>query len=166
MREWHKTPRLPASFLLFYIRTQAIHQMTITMTANYKEVLKLETVEFIEENCVEGEYDLDDALKFIDEHNESDFVAYYDEYIRVGEILGYDVVDAFIEYHGDVSYVENVEEAYRGVYSSEADFTEEFYNEVYGEVPSFLVVDWEATWKSSLYYDFNFVDGYVFSSSF
>jgi antirestriction protein len=138
--------------------------MTITMTANYKEVLKLETVEFIEENCVEGEYDLDDALKFIDEHNESDFVAYYDEYIRVGESIGYDVVDAFIEYHG-VSYVEHVEDAYRGGYSSAADFTEEFYSEM-GEVPAFLVVDWEATWQQNLSYDFDFVDGYVFSSSF
>ena len=166
MREWHKTPRLPASFLLFYIRTQAIHQMTITMTANYKEVLKLETVEFIEENCVEGGYDLDDALKFIDEHNESDFVAYYDEYIRVGEILGYDVVDAFIEYHGDVSYVENVEEAYRGEYSSEAVFTEEFYYNNLNEIPISLVIDWEATWKQNLSYEFDFVDGYVFSSSF
>ena len=135
------------------------------MTANYKEVLKLETVEFIEENCVEGEYDLDDALKFIDEHNEADFVAYYDEYIRVGEILGYDVVDAFIEYHGGVSYVEHVEDAYRGVYSSEAEFAEEYYSDI-GEVDAFLVVDWEATWKSSLYYDFDFVNGYVFSSSF
>jgi hypothetical protein len=136
------------------------------MTANYKEVLKLETVEFIEENCIEGEYDLDDALKFIDEYNEDAFVGYYDEYIRVGESIGYDVVDAFIEHQGDVSYVEHVEEAYRGVYNSGADFTEEFYNEVYGDVPSFLVVDWEATWKQSLSYDFDFVDGYVFSSSF
>ena len=140
--------------------------MTITMTANYKEVLKLETVEFIEENCVEGEYDLDDALKFIDEHNEDEFGAYYDEYVRVGENIGYDVVDAFIEYHGGVSYVEHVEDAYRGVYSSEADFTEDFYNEVYDNVPSFLVVDWEATWKQNLSWDFDFVDGYVFSSSF
>ena len=139
--------------------------MTITLTANYKEVLKLETVEFIEENCVEGEYDLDDALKFIDEHNEADFVAYYDEYIRVGEILGYDVVDAFIEYHGGVSYVEHVEDAYRGVYNSAADFTEEFYNDT-NEVPSFIVVDWEATWQQNLSYDFDFVNGYVFSSSF
>ena len=135
------------------------------MTTNYKEVLKLETVEFIEENCVEGEYDLDDALKFIDEHNEDDFVAFYDEYIRVGEILGYDVVDAFIEYQGSVSYVEHVEDAYRGVYSSEADFTEEFYSDL-GEVPSLLVVDWEATWQQNLRYDFDFVNGYVFSSSF
>lgn len=140
--------------------------MTITMTANYKEVLKLETVEFIEENCVEGEYDLDDALKFIDEHNEDAFVAYYDEYVRVGESIGYDVVDAFIEHHGDVLYVNYVEEAFRGVYSCAADFTEEFYNEVYGDVPSFLVVDWKETWRQSLSYDFDFVDGYVFSSSF
>ena len=139
--------------------------MSITMTTNYKEVLKLETVEFIEENCIEGEYDLDDALKFIDEHNEDDFVAFYDEYIRVGEILGYDVVDAFIEYQGSVSYVEHVEDAYRGVYSSEADFTEEFYSDL-GEVPSLLVVDWEATWQQNLRYDFDFVNGYVFSSSF
>jgi hypothetical protein len=135
------------------------------MTANYKEVLKLETVEFIEENCVEGEYDLDDALKFIDEHNEDAFVEYYDEYVRAGESIGYDVVDAFIEYHGDVLYVNYVEEAYRGVYSSEAEFAEEYYSDI-GEVDAFLVVDWEATWKQSLSYDFSFVDGFVFSSSF
>lgn len=139
--------------------------MTITMTANYKEVLKLETVEFIEENCVEGEYDLDDALKFIDEHNEDDFVAYYDEYVRVGENIGYDVVDAFIEYQGSVSYVEHVEDAYRGVYNSAADFTEEFYSDL-GDIPSGLVIDWEATWQQNLSYDFDFVNGYVFSSSF
>jgi hypothetical protein len=134
------------------------------MTDNYKEVLKLETVEFIEENCVEGEYDLDDALKFIDEHNEDDFVAYYDEYIRVGEILGYDVVDAFIDYHG-VSYAEHAEDAYRGCYADGADFAEEYYNDI-GDIPAFLVVDWEATWQQNLSYDFDFVDGYVFSSSF
>ena len=140
--------------------------MSITMTTNYKEVLKLETVEFIEENCIEGEYDLDDALKFIDDHNEDDFVAFYDEYIRVGEILGYDVVDAFIEHQGDLSYVEHVEDAYYGEFRSEAEFAEEFYSDVYGDVPAGLVIDWEATWKQNLSYDFDFVDGSVFRSSF
>ena len=135
------------------------------MTVNYKEVLQPKTVEFIEENCIEGEYDLDDALKFIDEYNEDAFVGYYEEYVRTGESIGYDVVDTFIEHHGDVSYVDHVEEAYYGVYNSGADFAEEYYNDI-GEVDSFLVVDWEATWKQNLYYDFDFVDGYVFSSSF
>jgi antirestriction protein len=132
------------------------------MTANYKEVLKQETVDFIEENCIDGEYDLDDALKFIDEHNEDDFVAYYDEYIRCGEAIGYDAVDAFVEEMGCISYVENCDDKYRGEYRSEADFAEEYYSDLY-DVPCALVVDWEATWETSLRYDFTFCDGYVFS---
>jgi hypothetical protein len=62
--------------------------------------------------------------------------------------------------------VEHVRDAYRGCYADGADFAEEYYNDVYGDVPSFLVVDWEATWEQSLRYDFDFVDGYVFDSSF
>ena len=139
--------------------------MSITLTANYKEVLEPKTVEFIEENCIEGQYDLDDALEFINQHSETDFVLFYDEYISAGEKIGYDVVDAFINYHG-VSYAEHAEDAYRGVYDDGATFAEEYYSEIYGDVPSFLVVDWEATWDQSLSYDFDFIDGYVFSCSF
>ena len=137
--------------------------MTTTMTANYKD-LQPQTVQFIEENCIEGEYDLEDALKFIEEHGETDFVLFYDDYIKAGENIGYDVVDAFIDYHG-VSYAEHAEDAYYGAYDSGADFAEEYYNDI-GDIPAFLVVDWEATWDQSLSYDFDFVDGYVFSSSF
>jgi hypothetical protein len=139
--------------------------MTTTMTANYKD-LQPQTVEFIEENCIEGEYDLDDSLKFIDEHGETDFVLFYDDYISAGEKIGYDVVDAFIGYHG-VSYAEHAEDAYRGNYNSGADFAEEYHDSTsVGDIPAFLVVDWEATWDQNLSYDYDFVDGYVFSSSF
>jgi antirestriction protein len=85
--------------------------------------------------------------------------------VTQGEDLGYDVVDAFVGYHG-IANVESVRDAYRGHYDSGADFAEEYYNDIYGDVPSFLVVDWEATWNQSLYYDFDFVDGYVFDSNF
>ena len=54
---------------------------------------------------------------------------------------------------GDVSYVEDCDEKYRGVYESTADFAEEFYNEI-SDVPSALVIDWEATYDSSLRYDY------------
>ena len=138
--------------------------MSITMTANYKETFSAETVEKIDE-LLEDNYALDDMLEFIDNHNENDFVTFYEEYVTQGEDIGYDVVDAFIEYHG-VAYVEHVRDAYRGTYDSGADFAEEYYNHVYGDVPSFLVVDWEATWEQSMRYDFDFVDGYVFDSSF
>ena len=138
--------------------------MSVTFTVNYKETFAAATVEKIEE-LLEDSYALEDILEFIDANGENDFVSFYEEYVTQGENLGYDVVDAFIGYHG-ISYVEHVRDAYRGTYDSGADFAEEFYNDVYGDVPSFLVVDWEATWEQSMKYDFDFVDGFVFDSNF
>ena len=127
--------------------------MTITLTANYKETLNAQTVEFIDERLDEN-YALDDMLEFIDVHNEDDFCNFYEEYVRCGESIGYEAVDALIEEMGDMSYIDCCDERYRGHYHNEAEFAEEFYNEVYGEVPSFLVIDWEATWETSMRYDF------------
>lgn len=138
--------------------------MSVTFTTNYKEVLNADTVEKIDE-LLENSYALDDMLEFIDENNEADFVAYYEEYVRCGEAIGYDAVDAYVKEMGDMCYVDGCDELYRGEYSSEADFAEEFYNDVYGEVPSVLVVDWQATWDSSFRYDFTYCDGYVFSDN-
>jgi hypothetical protein len=138
--------------------------MSVTLQVNYKEVFAIETVEKIEQ-LIEDNYDLDDMLEFVDNNSEADLVAYYEEYCTAGENIGYDVVDAFVKYHG-MSYVEYVEDAFRGVYYDEATFAEEYYNEIYSELPAFVVVDWEATWKQSLTYDFDFIDGYVFSSNF
>jgi len=139
--------------------------MSVTLQVNYKEVFAIETVEKIEQ-LVEDNYDLDDILEFVDANSEADLVSYYEEYCTAGENIGYDVVDAFVKYHGDMGYVENVEDAFRGVYYDEETFAEEYYTDVYGEVPGFLVVDWEKTWNSSLSYEFDFIDGYVFSSTF
>ena len=127
--------------------------MTITLTANYKETLNAQTVEFIDDRLDEN-YALDDMLEFIDVHNEDDFCNFYEEYCRCGEAIGYEAVDALIEEMGDMSYIDCCDERYRGHYHNEAEFAEEFYNEVYGEVPSFLVIDWEATWETSMRYDF------------
>ena len=127
--------------------------MTVTLTANYKETLNAQTVEFIDDRLDEN-YALDDMLEFIDVHNEDDFCNFYEEYVRCGESIGYEAVDALIEEMGDMSYIDCCDERYRGHYHNEAEFAEEFYNEVYGEVPSFLVIDWEATWETSMRYDF------------
>ena len=142
--------------------------MSITMTATetYKETLKPETVEFIEENCIEGEYELTDALEFIAEHNEDDFVQFYDEYIEQGEKVGYDTVDAFIKENGIVN-VEYCEDAFVGCYSSEADFVEEYIDQVLEvDVATWICIDYQATWDSSVRFDFTFVDGYVFRKDF
>ena len=125
--------------------------MTVTLTASYKEMLNAETVEKIEE-LKDEQYCLEDMLEFIDEYNENDFVAYYEEYVRCGEIIGYEAVDALASENG-LSDIEDCEEPYQGHYHNEAEFAEEFYSELY-EVPSALVIDWQATWDTSLRYDF------------
>lgn len=140
-------------------------QMSVTLAVNYKEIFAAAVVEKIDE-LLEENNALECMLEFINENSVEDFVTYYEEYVEQGESLGYDVVDAFVKHHGDMSYVEYVRDAYRGVYNSEAEFTEEYYNDVYGEIPVMLVVDWEATWNSGMRYDFDFVDGFVFSSQF
>lgn len=126
--------------------------MAITLTASYKETLNAATVEKIDE-LLDEQYALDDMLEFIDEHNEEDFVSFYEEYVRCGEAIGYEAVDALIEEMGDLSYVEDCDERYQGHYHNEAEFAEEFYSELY-EVPSALVIDWQATWDTALRYDF------------
>jgi hypothetical protein len=136
--------------------------MSVTLTANYKEVLATDTVEKIDE-LLEDNYALDDILEFIDTYNERMFVDNYEEYCRCGEVIGYDAVDAYAEENG-IDYIEDCDSRYVGEYRSEAEFTEEYYDERH-DIPSDLVIDWQATWDSMLRYDFTFCNGYVFSDN-
>jgi len=127
--------------------------MSVTFTANYKEVLNAVTVEKIDE-LLDENYALDDMLEFIDEHNEDDFVNYYEEYVRCGEAIGYEAVDALIEEMGCISYIANCDERYQGFYDDEAEFAEHYHNEMGNYVPEGIVADWEATWDTSLRSDY------------
>jgi hypothetical protein len=131
--------------------------MSITLTVNYKEIFAAATVEKIDE-LLEDSYALDDILKFIDEQNESDFVEYYEEYVRVGEAIGYEAVDALISENGNVECIVDCDERYRGFFNDAAEFAEHYHNEMGNYVPDGIVVDWEATWESNLYYDFTACD--------
>ena len=142
--------------------------MSITLTANYKETLAAETVEKIEE-LLEDNHALDDMLEFIDQKNENWFVSYYEEYVRCGEAIGYEAVDAFIDEMGGMSDIEGLDDRFRGVFESEADFAEEYFNDI-GEVDAFLVVDWQATYDASLRYDYtscevSYRQVYIFSDN-
>ena len=136
--------------------------MSVTLTANYKEVLATDTVEKIDE-LLEDNYALDDILEFIDTYNERMFVDNYEEYCRCGEVIGYDAIDAYAEENG-IDYIEDCDSRYVGEYRSEAEFTEEYYDERH-DIPSDFVIDWQATWDSMLRYDFTFCNGYVFSDN-
>ena len=91
---------------------------------------------------------------------------YQEVYQNLCEEFGKGAVDAFLELY-DESDLQYFQDSYYGHYDSEADFAEQFTHDVYGfDVPSFLVIDWEATWNCSLRYDFDFEDGFVFFKNF
>ena len=132
---------------------------------NYKEVYLQETVDKIDE-LLEDSYALEDIVEFIDANSEEDFRKFYEEYVTVGEEYSYEAVDAFIEEFGLQSFIPTAfEDAYRGQYDTKADYAEQYTSDVYSvEVPSFVEVDWEATFEN-LDVVFN-GNGYVFSTQF
>ena len=91
---------------------------------------------------------------------------YQEVYTKLCEEYGKDAVSAFLELYTEED-LQYFEDAYQGRYDSEADFAEEFTSSVYGfDAPSFVVIDWDATWNCNLRYDFDFEDGFVFNKNF
>jgi hypothetical protein len=126
--------------------------MSITLTSSYRIMLAPATVEKIDE-LLDENYDRDAMLVFIDEYNEKAFVEVYEEYVRCGEAIGYEAVDALASESG-IDYIVDCDERYHGCYQSTADFAEEFHTSNGAYIPDGIVVDWEATWDRNLYYDF------------
>lgn len=90
---------------------------------------------------------------------------YQKTYDELCENYGEDAVEAFLTIweESDLEYFEN---AFYGRYDSEADFAEDHTTDCYGlNIPSFMVIDWQATWDQGLRHDYEFVDGCVFSST-
>ena len=130
--------------------------MSVTFQTTYKETLRADTVELIDE-LLEDNNDLGCMLEFIDEYNEDDFVSYYETYVEQGERVGYDVVEAFIELNGFCD-VENCEDAYVGIYADGASFAEEMIEEQGGINLDFVVIDYDLTWERGLAYDYDVVE--------
>ena len=144
------------------------HKMTLTaVPIEIAAELSQKALDYITE-LVEGTYALDDILQFITEYNSDDFINYYVDYVEQGDKVGFDVVDAFLEVN-NISDVAMVEEVYIGEYESEADFAENYYNDIM-DVPDALVIDWKETFYQSLSYDYDYVKGhmkgYVFRHDF
>ena len=73
-------------------------------------------------------------------------------------------IEEFIEYFGEGS-IDSFTDAYQGEMSG-AEFAEQLTTDCYClDIPSFVCVDWEATWQQ-LCYDYDEQDGYIFASNF
>lgn len=142
----------------------------MTLTAVPIEIaseLSQKALDYITE-LVEENYALDDILEFLKEYNGDDLIAYYVDYVEQGEKVGFDVVDAFLEIN-NIRDIASTLEVYIGEYESEADFAENYYNDIM-DVPDALVIDWAETFHQSLSYDYDYVKGhmkgYVFRHDF
>lgn len=93
-------------------------------------------------------------------------LGFYEDFADTIADYDRDVVMAFIGEFG-ISNISHFSESYQGTYRSEAEFAEEFISQI-GEIPPYVVVDWQATWGCGLRYDYSYDDetGAVFCTNF
>lgn len=139
--------------------------MTVTLTAGYKETLKPDTVTKLQELCGEdgetGAYYLKDALIFIDEYSESDFVEYYEEYIELGEEHTFDAVDSYLTLY-DMDELTHFEDKFIGEYSSDEAMAEDYFSDETYSLSSMISIDWEDTAERLLNHDVDKVGSFYF----
>ena len=149
--------------------------------AEYKELIKKDTIkigqdvemtdysketqELIDELVDDGN-ELEVLEDFIKEYSESQFIDYIEEYLQAVEEYDEDVVSAFLDVF-DIESIGNLSDAYQGRYDSGAEFAESIVSECYSmEMPSWVEVDWQATWDNALSYDYSESDGHIFNNNF
>tara|TARA_A200000159_G_scaffold120788_1_gene114942 strand:- start:116 stop:550 length:435 start_codon:yes stop_codon:yes gene_type:complete len=140
--------------------------MPVTMTSNYKEVFSKEVVEKIED-LSEYSYELEDLIEFVDTYGEDKF-EYVEDYLDVVNNIfcddPKDVVDRYVEETG-IEYIQGADEMYEGNYESVEQFIDD-RELIDHEIPSWIVIDYEATWDSALRFDFEKIDDPNFGYDF
>ena len=124
-----------------------------------------ETIELIDELVADGN-DHDVLENFIEEHGESNFNDYIEEYLQAVDEYDEDVVSAFLDVF-DIDSIGSLSDAYQGRYDSGAEFAESLVSDCYSmDMPSWVEVDWQATWDNALSYDYSESDGHIFNNNF
>ena len=124
-----------------------------------------ETIELIDELVADGN-DHDVLENFIEEHGESYFQSYIEDYLQAIYEHGEDVVSAFLDIF-DIDSIGSLSDAYQGRYTDGAEFAQSIVSECYSmEMPSWVEVDWQKTWDNSLSYDYSESDGHIFNNNF
>ena len=135
--------------------------MTVTLSASYDQYLQEDTVtkikQLIEEDC----FDLEAALEFVDEHGESDFVRFYEEYVDLGENYSYEAVDAYLTIY-DVSDLEDFSGRYIGEYCSAARMAQDYFEDETDRLDYRISVDWDETGNYLLNHDVDNVGEHYF----
>ena len=128
--------------------------------------MEQETQELLDEYNEEYCWEYNDMVDFIKEHGEKDFREYYEEYNRLVDDYGQNLVDEFIE-DFDVSTIENFEDMYQGQLTG-VEFAKEIVSDcgyISKDMPSWIEIDWQKTWDN-LSYDYTEIDGHIFNNNY
>jgi len=123
-----------------------------------------ETQELIDELVDDGN-EIEVLEDFIKEHGESNFNDYIEEYLQAVEEYGEEVVESFLEIF-NIEDIGGLSDSYQGQYDSGAEFAQSIVNDCYTmDMPSWVEVDWKATWDN-LDYDYTEGSGgHIFSQN-
>ena len=106
-------------------------------------------------------------IKTVDQLNDELIQKYPGQKDSLEELLeDYDseAIQEFIDYFGE-DMLESFTDAYQGEMTG-AEFAEQLVTDCYClDIPSFVCIDWEATWEE-LRYDFTELGDYIFSQNF
>ena len=144
----------------------------------YKELIKKDTIKIGQDvemtdsvtelfnELVDDGNDADDLQAFIDEHGRSNFNDYVEEYLQAVDQYVEEVVAAFLDIF-DIDCIGSLSDAYQGEYRDGAEFTESLVADCYSmDMPSWVEVDWQATWDNALSYDYSESNGHIFNNNF
>ena len=118
--------------------------------------LQEETQELLDEYNETYDWSYNDMVDFIKKYGEEEFREYYMQYSSLIDDYGQGLVDEYIEYYF-LDAIDHFEDAYSGEYQSGADFAEQLASDcgyILRDFPSWIEIDWQATWDNALSYDY------------
>ena len=130
-----------------------------------------ETRELLDEYNEEYCWEYNDMVDFIKNYGETEFLTYYETYHRLVDDYGQNLVDEFAQ-EFDVDSVEHFEEMYQGQFDSGAEFAKEiatdcgYIKSYQGDLPSWIEIDWKASWDNLSYDYTELLGGHIFNNNY
>jgi hypothetical protein len=104
-----------------------------------------------------------DLYDYIEEQG-IDELEFFDKYQEMMDNYDEGAVKAFLSMYS-VSDLHHFEDAYEGYFDRVEDFVENYMENMGENIPSWISIDYEATWNASLRFDYDEEDGYYFRSN-
>ena len=145
--------------------TQNFISFIMPLYTSYSEETQTQIEEFLENTFG---WDEDELVAFVERFGEEKFKLYFEEYADMVDDIGIGVVESFLD-NFDIADISSCRDAYMGCYESGAEFAQQIAEDcgdVPRNMPSWIDIDWEASWDNLSYDYVESTDGHIFSQNF